>query len=161
MLKTGSLSEFLYLWRKSTNYRKCFVSRWVSALFLTCWSSTPKYIAADISTSLNFKKTLESSAFEVAKDMFSFCCLEVFARIRMDIVSIRLLKDLTIFLSVNLFSVKYILQKLTKFTSISKFEITQCRWWFDCMGKEPQIWSSWLHCPIICFLPSRLHSTHF
>lgn len=53
-----------------------------------------KYIAADISSSLNLKKTLESSAFEVAKDMFSFSCLEVFAPIRMG-VSIRYLKDLT------------------------------------------------------------------
>lgn len=88
MFKTWGISEFLYLWPKSTNYRKCFVSCGVSALFLSCWSSTPKSIAADISTSLNLKKTLERSAFEVAKEMFFFSCLEVFAPIRMDVVSI-------------------------------------------------------------------------
>lgn len=65
------------------------LSRGVSALFLSYWSSTSKSIAADTSTSLNLKKTLERSAFQVAKELFFFSCLEVFAPIRMDVVTIR------------------------------------------------------------------------
>jgi len=82
MFKATKISEFLHLRPKSTNYRKCFVSFGVSALFLPFWEGALKYINAYISTSFNLKRALKSSAFEVLKDAFSCCCLEVFAHIR-------------------------------------------------------------------------------